>query len=265
MAEIRRAGRDVEGCRAEPSESNRAISGHCDAQLIFQKTDARGSMQVDHNAEIAAAAKSLLAPLGCVRKGRSRTWLDDHGWWVAVVEFQPSGWSKGSYLNVAASYLWKPALTESVLSFDARMDPRPWRDAVEGESFAGKAKELASIARESLARLRAHHRSIALAADWLHSQRIEGTLWQDYHLGIAFGLSQRVEMAQHHFRVAIEHSSEIEWVATLGRECAAYASLVEDREAFRAAVLKRIQAARVALKLPTVDPQILQPEPGKGC
>jgi len=72
-------------------------------------------------------------------------------------------------------------------------------------------------------------------------------------------------MAQHHFRVAIEHSSEIEWVATLGRECAAYASLVEDREAFRAAVLKRIQAARVALKLPTVDPQILQPEPGNGC
>jgi hypothetical protein len=122
--------------------------------------------------------------------------------------------------------------------------------------------ELASIARESLTRLRADHRTIALAADWLHSQRIEGNLWQDYHLGIAYGLSQRVEIAQRHFRLAIEHSSEIQWVAMLGRECAAYASLVEDREAFRAAVLKRIQATRVALKLPAVDPQILQAEPG---
>jgi hypothetical protein len=219
---------------------------------------------VDHNAEIAAAAKSVLAPLGCVRKGRSRTWLDDHGWWMGVVQFQPSAWSKGSYLNVAASYLWKPALTESDLSFDALLNPRPWRDAIEGESFAGKAMELASVARESLARLRAHHGSIALAADWLHSQRIEGTLWQDYHLGIAFGLSQRVELAQRHFRLAIEDSSEIEWVATISRECAAYVSLVEDREAFRAAVLKRIRATRAALKLPAVNPQTLQLEPGSG-
>ena len=225
-------------------------------------------MQLDYNAEIAAAAKSVLAPLGCVRKGRSRTWLDDHGWWLGVVEFQPSGWSRGSYLNVAASYLWKPVFAESSLSFDARLDPRPWRDAVAGESFAGKAMELAFIARESLTSLRAHHGSITVAADWLHSQRIEGTLWPDYHLGIAFGLSQRVELAQRHFRLAIEHSSQIEWVATLGRECAAYASLVEDREAFRAAVLKRIQATRNALRLPAVDLQTLQPDsaarPGQG-
>ena len=60
----------------------------------------------DHNREIATAAKSVLAPLGCIRKGRSRVWLDDQGWWVGKIEFQPSSCSKGSYLNVGASYLW---------------------------------------------------------------------------------------------------------------------------------------------------------------
>src|SRR6202000_1719294 len=38
-------------------------------------------------------------PLGLERRGRSRTWIDDQRWYAIVVEFQPSGFSKGSYLN----------------------------------------------------------------------------------------------------------------------------------------------------------------------
>jgi hypothetical protein len=212
---------------------------------------------MDHNGELAVAAKSLLAPLGCVRKGRSRTWLDDHGWWVGVVEFQPSAWSKGSYLNVGVCYLWKPALAQSYLSFDSMFGTKPWRDAIEGESFTDKAMELASIARDSLTTLRETHRTIALAAGWLESQRIEGSHWQNYHLGVAFGLSGPVEIAQRHFRLAIDHSSEIEWVTALSRECAKYAVLVEERAVFRTAVLERIQATRAALKLPPADVQAL--------
>jgi hypothetical protein len=48
----------------------------------------------------------VLRPLGLQRKGRSRVWFDDHGWWVGVVGFQPSRFSRGSYLNVGAMWLW---------------------------------------------------------------------------------------------------------------------------------------------------------------
>jgi hypothetical protein len=41
-----------------------------------------------------------------VQKGRSRAWIDDRGWRLHIVEFQPSGWSQGSYLNVACTCLW---------------------------------------------------------------------------------------------------------------------------------------------------------------
>lgn len=212
---------------------------------------------MDHNAEIAAAAKDVLAPIGCVRKGRSRTWLDDHGWWMGVIEFQPSGWSKGGCLNVAASYLWKPTIAQSTLSFDALIGPRPWYTAIEGESYLAKAMELASIARDSLTSLREHHRTIALAADWLQSEWIERSLWGNYHLAMALGLSGRVDGAQRHFRLAVHPSSEYEWVTALGRECEAYAALVGDHCAFKAAVVERIGATRGALKLPPVDLQEL--------
>src|SRR5438132_1366297 len=62
----------------------------------------------DHNKIIAAAARESLTPLGMVRKGRSRIWLADRGWWLGIVEFQCSSWSRGTYLNVSLMWLWQP-------------------------------------------------------------------------------------------------------------------------------------------------------------
>lgn len=50
---------------------------------------------------VRVAAREALQPLGLQECGRSRTWIDDHGWWLGIVEFQP-GRNNGSYLNFGA-------------------------------------------------------------------------------------------------------------------------------------------------------------------
>lgn len=55
---------------------------------------------------IAKAAREVLKPLGLFQAGTSRIWIDDNGWFLTVVEFQPSSRSKGAYLNVSISFLW---------------------------------------------------------------------------------------------------------------------------------------------------------------
>lgn len=55
---------------------------------------------------IAVAASDRLASVGLIRKGRSRTWIDDHGWWLINVEFQPSSHAHGCYLNIGVQHLW---------------------------------------------------------------------------------------------------------------------------------------------------------------
>ncbi len=55
---------------------------------------------------MASAARDALRALALVRKGRSRCWVDDHGWWLINVEFQPSGYAKGRYLNVGEQHFW---------------------------------------------------------------------------------------------------------------------------------------------------------------
>lgn len=54
---------------------------------------------------VTSAARESLEPLGLARRGRSRLWVDDHGWWLGVVEFTPPR-TAGSGLHVGAMWLW---------------------------------------------------------------------------------------------------------------------------------------------------------------
>ena len=65
-------------------------------------------MAEQHSRVIAEAASAALSPLGLVRKGRSRIWLDDQSWWLGAAEFKPSNRKPGAYLNVGLMFLWHP-------------------------------------------------------------------------------------------------------------------------------------------------------------
>lgn len=71
--------------------------------------------EINHNKIIYQAARSVLKNNGLFQKGSSRMWIDDNGWFLIVVEFQPSNWDKGSYLNVSIHYLWQ---MQDYISFD---------------------------------------------------------------------------------------------------------------------------------------------------
>ena len=78
-----------------------------------------------HQKVINAVAKATLAPHGFFRKGSSRIWLQDNGWYLTVVEFQPSAWDKGTYLNVSVHFLWDE---KDYLSYDYYAGLRPRLD-----------------------------------------------------------------------------------------------------------------------------------------
>lgn len=95
------------------------------------------------------AARAILRPLDFLQKGRSMTWLADELWWMIVVEFQPSGFSKGFYLNVGCmcygifnrTYLSTKASASrdsSLLRARNNSDPllKSWSSALRKRSFA---------------------------------------------------------------------------------------------------------------------------------
>ena len=59
-----------------------------------------------HSKIIKQVCKEILIPLGVFQKGTSRLYLDDNDYFFTVVEFQPSSWDKGTYLNIDLTFLW---------------------------------------------------------------------------------------------------------------------------------------------------------------
>ena len=59
-----------------------------------------------HDQIIRQLCKETLLPLGVFQKGTSRIYVDDNGYFFTVLEFQPSGFAKGTHFNIALHFLW---------------------------------------------------------------------------------------------------------------------------------------------------------------
>jgi hypothetical protein len=102
-----------------------------------------------HSKLLTIAARSILRPMGLVQKGRSRIWLDDRQWWVCVVEFQPSSWSRGSYLNVGCMWLW---LVKDYVSFDLGHRVEHFHEFQDEQQFKTESMDLAARAAQEVTR-----------------------------------------------------------------------------------------------------------------
>lgn len=200
-----------------------------------------------HDRIIADTAKIVLGPLGFRRKGRSRTWLADNGWWLAVVEFQPSAWSKGSYLNVAAHWLWSES---GSLSFDFGGRIAEHAEYVADDQFSLAVARLAKCAAIESRRLADLFDSLASAAEVLLEAGKQPHLhpgWSDYHAGVAAALTGRHDEARKTFRVILDRSAPPG--SLLHSSAERMEQLLSDQTGFREQVPSRTKEQREALRL----------------
>jgi hypothetical protein len=205
----------------------------------------------DHNRVIAKVAHEALAPLGLVRKGRSRTWLDDHHWWVGVVEFQPSSWRRGSYLNVGAMWLWHDTDDHPIyFGLGSRIDAAGFAEAADA-SFEAAAESMAELAATQVRRLRAQLPTVEAAAAILVEKAKEEQGWARWDAAVALGLTGRREEAAAMFRAIVDDDDDRAWWVAVKHASARMAELVcVDPAGFDAQVHEWIGLYRSALRLP---------------
>ena len=205
-----------------------------------------------HSKIIADAAKCNLAPLGLTRKGRSRVWLDDRGWYVTVVEFQPSGFSKGSYLNVGAHFLW---CWSGGTSFDLGYRVNGFVTFAGNENFAAEIEQLACAAVKEVERLRSVLVSPSVVAKVVPSNP-NASSWACFHQAVSLALSGETCESSKLFtglaKPALEYyatESHRAYEIDRASRCEALAGKLSDRTAFRGAVIELIAAQRQSLHL----------------
>ena len=188
----------------------------------------------------------MLSPLGLRRKGRSRTWVDDRGWWLIVVEFQPSSWAIGSYLNVGACWLWAE---KDHFSFDVGYRLQPLVKYVDDGQFGQALAKMATSAKKRIFELRHQFQTLSDVATSL-DRNVGRSPWGLYHAGTALGCVGEVQRAQQRFHELTLWAAEHNWEKQVKTAASNLAGDLPNTHLFRQAVTETVKKTRTLLKLP---------------
>jgi hypothetical protein len=196
---------------------------------------------------IATIAKAALSPIGCRRLGRSRTWISDQRFWLIVIEFQPSSWQKGAYLNVGAMWLWR---ARKGLAFHVGYRIADFIPFSSAEQFGPAVSELGTKAAQEVQRRREQFKSLHDIYRYLvdHTpERNRGI----FHAAIAAGLIGNIDTARRLFQMSDAMPiRNVQWQIELRAANAALAAQLDRPSMFRASVLEIIQQCRLLNGLP---------------
>ena len=205
------------------------------------------------SALISKSATRYLSPLGLKRKGRSRTWLGDQSWWFSVVEFQQSGFSVGTSLNVSCMWLWT---VKNHISFDEGSHSEvvsPFENEVQ---FAPVAARLALRAAELATKYQRLFDTVQGTSDfYLMNLPVAG--WPSFNAAISHGLAGRVQQSRKLFDTWGSGADDNrEWVQAARADSKELMALVEDRSRFHSVIASRVNRTRQLHKLaplPRID------------
>jgi hypothetical protein len=186
-----------------------------------------------------------------VRKGQSRIWRSDHRYWAIDVEFQPSGWQKGTYLNIFVAWLWN--VTHG---YDFAYRAGSFIPFETPEQFTPPIKELAEIAATEVLKVRKKFRSFSDISDYIKANNRRAP-WPGFDAAIVCGLAGHSVSARQYFdEVEAWDTDKSPWRARAKIDANKLEALLGRPERFREAVAECIARRRLLMRLPP-DPYCL--------
>ncbi|MEU6867042.1 hypothetical protein ABZ924_27960 [Streptomyces sp. NPDC046876] len=198
---------------------------------------------------ITSAARDSLKPLGLAQRGRSRLWIDDHEWWLGVVEFTPPR-TVGSGLYVGAMWLWHD-VDHLAFHVDAvRTGPELFRTE---EQFTLVAVELSRQAAANVTALREKFPALPDVARYLTSRPVRrGFLWDSFDAGITAALVGDPDTARDHFERVLREDPLAPWMVEAQEKVRELHTIAADRDAVTAWVTQAVNSCRSKLGLDPV-------------
>lgn len=200
---------------------------------------------MNHNKVIAQEAKHSLKPLGFVRSGKSRLWYKDNGWWAVVVEFQPSSFSKGTYVNVSVSHFlyesnsWAFHIPQRLPGFASAED--------EGD-FEAKVRCMAEDARDIASDMLEKYSSIESFVKW-YTERERRHVWIDYYSAMFNALAGDYERCGIYLEAVCNTECERTWEFAVQHRARDLLFFLKDPREFRRSVLGIVIRTRSMMNL----------------
>ena len=219
---------------------------------------------MNHGAILRRVMREVLEPAGLIRPAGSRYWVDDHGWWLAALWFEPSDFDRGTYLRASRMYLW---VDRGHLAFDEDVVDRwpvggrltAWVPALDATVWERDVRDLAAASVAFVEEVRRERADLHAAIGRLG--RRDRDAWTEFHMGIAQGLLGDAGAA----RASLERVASsanpyaAPWLEDLRLRAADMAARLGDEADFRNEVTATILRARERLRLPNLSLETIEP------
>lgn len=208
---------------------------------------------MDHNKLIAKKAKETLKPLGFVRSGKSRIWFKDNGWWAVLIEFQPSSFSKGTYVNIAVNHF---LYESSGWTFHISKRLSPFADA-QTDDFESTLESMVSQAAAVAQELQNKFSSVEAFFDYYQSME-QHTIWNSLYIGIFSALLGNTKKAKESFQIICDDVYSMGWELAIQSRAKDLMFVLQDEKAFVNSLHGTILRSRSMMGLETANGNLVK-------
>lgn len=220
---------------------------------LFRTEDKTVSKEVHNNIIkntanniIKNTAKKILSPHGLRQKGYSRTFIYDNNWWIVIVEFQPSGWGRGTYLNVGCMWLLDER-DHFAYNYGYRR-----ADFVEFENenqFTQECIRLANIALNKVNEAKKTFPNIKQIYKHVIKDIDDNDIWGTYYAAVLSGLMGDKKTALKWFNIIESYKAQRDWEIAVKKVSKKLESKLSNPKLFRNSIINIVKTTRKLLKL----------------
>jgi hypothetical protein len=208
----------------------------------------------EHSKIINQVARLILKPNGLERKGQSRTWLDDNGWYTTVIEFQPFKDRQGTCINVGVNFHW---YRKDYLSFDIGNRESDFIDFENDEQFTQEVEILAHYALDKALIYRQVLNEFDIAKQTIKKHEFTSDdLWGNYHKGTICGLTGDLEGLIQHYDNLLAVDQDVSWVHELQARVMELKQISPDLDKFGQRIISIIHETRELKRLKKLEIEI---------
>ncbi|WP_109853448.1 hypothetical protein [Aquimarina sp. AU58] len=200
-----------------------------------------------HSKIINKVARKVLKEHGIVRKGQSRTWLDDQYWFTTIIEFQPFKDRQGTCLNVGVNFHW---YEKEYFSFDIGNRESEFVDFANEEQFESEMNSLVELALKRTLELREKLSDLITSEKTIINHDFSSdSLWGNYHRAIICGLNNEPKKSDEYFNEILKNDFEYNWQKELKEKVEQLKFDLNNLDGFKAKVNETIGITRTKKKL----------------
>jgi hypothetical protein len=208
----------------------------------------------DHNKLLKKTAKERLTPFGITQKGSSRTFLFDNDWWTIIIEFQPSSFSKGSYLNIGLDFNFYP---RDHFAFTYGYRENGFEEADNETTFIKIINDYCDLTITKLDDLKVKFKDVWTATNTF-KKHIDKDPWNKFDLAILYSLTGNISDSRKLLNDIKKQKCEYDYEFKRQQLVTEILLWFDDDETFLSKIKELINQTRQLKKLPVVNLDNLQ-------